>query len=341
MGNWETMYQQRTALDRAGMDFEKGAAVCSELTMVKVNIRPKMGGLSFDGGPCVIKKSIKSPNFTDTAFFCVTSKMNTFSFSLPAGPQKYWGTCRASELRGIEPGGVKKPEGAGEFICSKCYASGGNYALYWQVSSPQMARLLWVLAVLKEGIFVSEVVKAIRFTLSDELTSMEKFKDLKLNTNYFRLHDSGDFFDPNDYGIAMDRFAYYDGWCEIARQLPEIRFWAPTRMHIFPEWRRRFIENQPSNLTVRPSQLWVDVYPPMITGMAAGSGVASVIQKRVRDPVTNKLQRVLEGFSPHAGAIFGGTWCCPAYFFSGHSCDSAHCRLCWDQPQKPVCYPRH
>src|SRR6516162_9609523 len=40
----------------------------------------------------------------------------------------------------------------------------------------------------------------------------------------FRIHDSGDFFSA----------AYANAWYEVCRQLPDIRFWAPTRAWQLP-----------------------------------------------------------------------------------------------------------
>jgi len=42
---------------------------------------------------------------------------------------------------------------------------------------------------------------------------------------FFRVHDAGDF---TATAALMDR--YIDGWAEVARRLPHVRFWAPTRV---------------------------------------------------------------------------------------------------------------
>jgi hypothetical protein len=199
-----------------------------------------------------------------------TSKMPCPSWSLTAGK-----ACP----------GAKFGEGT---ICGSCYAAKGMY-LHKAVQNAQRERFAWTLALMKSepgrDAFVAYLTKAIAATKNP----------------YFRVHDSGDLFSQ----------AYTRCWIRIARNLPGIRFWFPTRSYrianILPVIQE--LAALP-NVTVRPSALMLDAAPPVIDGLAAGSGATYAESEAT----------------------------CPAYRQDGECRD---CRHCWDNAAAPVLYPLH
>ncbi|HQR46473.1 MAG TPA: hypothetical protein PK598_10730 [Thermoanaerobaculia bacterium] len=179
-------------------------------------------------------------------------------------------------------------------VCSSCYADQRRRYRWRAVKVAQERRLAWTLEALSSGRFVPTLVGLI--TARGE--------------PHFRLHDSGDFFSP----------AYVDAWLDVARALPEVSFWAPTR-----SWAvggRPRDDTDPlllglrrlahlANVTVRPSALLVDDDPPTVPGLHAGSAVTT---ERARAT-------------------------CPKYLRSPPAC--GECRRCWAEPLKPVVYLKH
>lgn len=188
------------------------------------------------------------------------------------------------------PGAVLTPSS----VCVSCYADARKRYRWKGVREAQARRLAWTLDALDRGTFVPVLVGQI----------------LLHAHRYFRLHDSGDFF----------RADYVDAWTEIARLLPEVRFWAPTR-----SWARGGLPRRHGdpllaslhrlatlpNVTVRPSALFIDEAPPIQPGFAAGSTVTT---------------------NPAAVS-------CPKAFRTPAACGA--CRRCWDSPQLSVVYLRH
>lgn len=261
-------------------------------------------------GPMIVKpQPTGAPRRTQ--LFTVTSKMSALSFSLAAGPTKLKGTCPASVPRDIPAEARQKPADSGGFICGDCYAGKNNYLKYTTTQVAQTTRLKWVLQTLGDGTFVREMTEALDTVY--HLSHPWALDMQDLDRDYFRIHDSGDFFDVEN---VSDPFAYARAWFAVCRNLPYIKFWAPTRMWVFPEWRTLLSgRSVPRNLSIRPSALWFDAPPPRITGMAAGSGSAVGAMRRV--------------------------WNCPAYKSDDESCASAECRKCWDAPKTPVSYKQH
>lgn len=65
-------------------------------------------------------------------------------------------------------------------------------------------------------------------------------------SSYFRIHDSGDFFLPE----------YVDEWTQVGKEMPYVRFWAPTKAWVLPDILPRLREfNRLPNVTIRPSGL--------------------------------------------------------------------------------------
>lgn len=259
--------------------------------------------------------------------FTNTSKMACPSFSLPAGPPASRGTCPASKqavterLRGtpsVERQFLEAPPHEHRtkrkttiepplYICDNCYAGKGRY-----VSSPlnairQTFRLAWTRAALDADVFVSEMTKAI--TAMRALPAEAQAKET-INTRFFRIHDSGDFFSV----------PYYRAWVAVCQALPGITFWAPTHQWVFPAYRDAFAGTPPPpNLTLRPSALFFGAPAPRIAGLAAGSTAAKGSWPK---PVWNR----------------------PAYDAdksSNKNCESVRCRTCWDRPRAAVSYREH
>lgn len=267
------------------------------------------------GGPRIQRRRADGSQLR-TALFTVTSKMSCLSFSLPAGPTPLGGTCPASDPRNIDKQVLGRDKTSKGFICGECYAAKNRY-LYGSIQASQTFRKLWVLRCLSqpdgEHYLAEQLLNAIN--VATMVTMPQDLASVDVDPQFFRIHDSGDFFDVSAPGV--DQFAYYRAWVYVALQLPSVRFWAPTRMWVFPEWMAAFqtIEGGvPANLSLRPSALWFDAPPPMLPGLAPGSGSAKGGMRNV--------------------------WNCPAYTSQGRSCASAGCRACWEQ-QAPVSYEKH
>ena len=179
-------------------------------------------------------------------------------------------------------------------VCSACYADGRHRYRWRAVQDAQSRRFAWTLEALAAGRFVAVV--------ADRIASRAE--------PYFRLHDAGDFFSP----------PYIEAWRQIARALPDVSFWAPTRSWAVAGQRRP--DSDPllaslrrlaalSNVIVRPSALYIDDPPPTVSGLASGSAVTT-------DRSQTTCQKTLR--VPSA--------CGP-------------CRRCWDEPLVPVTYLRH
>lgn len=116
----------------------------------------------------------------------------------------------------------------------------------------------------------------------------------------FRIHDSGDF-------ISIE---YYLMWCEVARRLPHLRFWAPTRE---VKIAKLATMTAPANLRVRYSVNMRDHYPKP----TAAIPYVSYIEDQVKAPA--------------------GIPVCPAPT-QGNQCKS--CDTCWsDAPA--LAYHKH
>lgn len=271
----------------------------------------------------------------------VTSKMSCVSFSLAAGPLEAGGTCLASNLskevfsRRIEEAkdgnfvdaattkrgfrasdvaeagakSISKSETTGLYICDLCYAGKGNYAKLDSNQIYQIARKIWTDRLLAAGTFARTMVDIIGRVLSDDSMMLSRLTA----GNYFRIHDSGDYFP-----VAGNTFAYFDAWASIARVLPHIKFWSPTRMWIIPAW-RDYMKSAaiPPNLIIRPSALVYGAKAPMIPPLAMGSTSSQHFMKA------------------------DNHWDCPAYNSPEGSCVGSGCRVCWEHPEIPVNYRVH
>lgn len=227
------------------------------------------------------------------------------------------------------------PDPTGQYIYSLCYAGKGNYIVYKTVSLNQMAHFKWAFLTLqtdvdgheidlgeigksnireleeavKESVFVDQMVKALEFIQDPGIREVLLRK--LVSTEYFRIHDAGDFFHP----------WYFLGWMEVCRRLPSISFWAPTRVWAYKNWQDLFEKVEiPENLALRPSGLVVSMLPPKMSTLDAG---------------TTSFPDGVPPPSPIKD--------CPAYKSDDgeHSCARAECRTCWDEKDKEVSYKTH
>lgn len=319
MANWPSLAKNRELFDG---DVDSNISFASVKLNRVVDKKSGKEAVTITGGPFIRilgdfryqTAEGKPRKFGQTTLFTWTSKMSCPSFSIPAGPTRQGGTCPASTREAIEKEGSytaysvplkQTPEGQA-FICDVCYAGKGRYLMYKAMSLGQTAKLRWVERTLRDGSFVRKMSEALGALLDPAVE--ELLLSQLVSNQYFRIHDSGDFFSPD----------YYKAWVEVCRNLKDIHFWAPTRMWVYEKWRRVFSNYPPPpNLALRPSALFTSAVPPAIPDLAAGSGS---VEGRMDAPV----------------------WNCPAYEGENeHSCAAARCRVCWDAPKKPVNYMTH
>lgn len=211
-----------------------------------------------------------------------TSKMNAPSWSLPAGAPQIGGSCPGAVAgQSIAPEGARRanaelvniglgrpvdaPVNLAQSICEHCYATGGQYST-GNVQFAQILRYLWAKQALgvpvqltdgsESTAFIETMVFAINAAnykltggKADDTEEGEPVQqDLPpeaTGRRFFRIHDSGDFFDRE----------YFRQWKLIADRLPDITFWAPTRI-----WATSWgvdavntINADPRNFIIRPS----------------------------------------------------------------------------------------
>ena len=166
-------------------------------------------------------------------------------------------------------------------ICAQCYATRGNYR-FPAVQNAMRRRL--------DSISLPQWVDAM-------VTAISGWE----GSGFFRWHDSGD----------IQSLAHLEKIVEIARRLPSIKFWLPTREYSIVA---EYVGKNgafPENLTVRLSAYMVEGKPP--TQLAARLNVQ-----------TSGVSR--SGFS------------CPSSE-QGNKC--LDCRACWDKSVSNVNYKKH
>lgn len=124
-------------------------------------------------------------------------------------------------------------------VCSKCYADNRGFYTYTNSRKAQAKRLssLW------DPKWVETISELIERKNSKGSAKRVSVKD----TNYFRWHDSGDL-------LGM---WHLDKLVEVAKNLPKVSFWLPTReVHLMKEYQKGISSwdfNHPSNLIIRVS----------------------------------------------------------------------------------------
>lgn len=173
------------------------------------------------------------------------SKMPGFSTSLPAEDCKNGRKLAEASIAKIQAwidGGKvgKKPQ---ESVCSRCYAMGGNY-LYPSVKSGLKNRLR-ALAIGSAGAIENSQWVEGMVRLIGHYTDP--------SDPYFRVHDSGDI-QSVDHLLA---------WALIAKMLPWVRFWLPTKEYLFYKKAKAKLGGSfPDNLVIRLSAPMNGASPP-------------------------------------------------------------------------------
>lgn len=172
-------------------------------------------------------------------------------------------------------GKLRKVKGS---VCEKCYAGRNNYL--WPAVQQSMTTRLISLAH-------PQWVDAIVFLISDS------------KCGHFRWHDSGDLQSP----------AHLEQICEVARRLPDVGFYLPTKEKALV---KRYLRSKefPKNLVVRVS--------------------AAMIDGEIPDGVPN-ASVVVRSTKPESNV-------CPAKL-QDNKC--GECRACWDPKVHVVYYPYH
>lgn len=309
---------------------------------------------------------------SSTKILSWTTKMGAPSFSLPAGAPQMGGACpgaiagqsivpdvdRRNQAKRLLPV-LYGPQSRGKqislanTICEHCYAEGGQYAT-GSVQYHQLVRFVWARrAILMDmqgrpesdparTAFVAvmkDAIDRVDFKLAEEPAQWRGMR-------FFRLHDSGDFFDTK----------YLQCWKAIADYYhpsnhdDPIIFWAPSRI-----WARGVasvesleringpVNGEPTNLVVRPSAYETNAQGPELYDGDEGGWAA---------PTTVYADVALD-----QGQGVTYDWNCRAYAVEAeaHSCRAAEspaddtgtpggpvgCRACWVFPKLRVNYTLH
>ena len=180
--------------------------------------------------------------------------------------------------------GAKLAKVAGS-VCASCYALKGNYT-FPDVKAGHQRRL----EALHNPQWIDGMVKLVGHYTDP-------------NDPVFRVHDAGD----------MQSVEHILKWVAVARALPWVDFWAPSREIAMLKLARAMAGEWPENLVVRLSA-------PMIGG-------------------------TLDVDGPTSSVDAPGGFDCPAYK-QGGKCNGADiggidCRACWNPKIKRVNYPKH
>ena len=170
--------------------------------------------------------------------------------------------------------------------CNKCYAMKGRYVFNTTKS-----------ALYRRFVTIDKQMWVEAMTINIALLE---------NSGFFRWHDSGDIQD----NTHLDRIA------QIAKNLPEIMFWLPTREYGFV---KNYQKELPENLTVRQSAHMVD-------------SVKEVRNKIASITVSNE-QKLKEMELDNVAV------CHATRPESSHKCED--CRACWDKNVEIVAYFMH
>ena len=165
-------------------------------------------------------------------------------------------------------------------ICSICYARKGRY-VFPNVQNAMKKRL--------------ESLERL-----DWIDTMVQLISRKEKSGFFRWHDSGD----------LQGVWHLEKIAEVARRLPSIKFWLPTREYkIVSDWMKFCTKSR--NLTIRLSAFMIDGPAPV--AVAKRLGLTTSGAKKT-------------GFS------------CPSSQ-QGNQCGD--CRACWDEAVTNVDYKPH
>lgn len=133
-------------------------------------------------------------------------------------------------------------------VCSKCYALKGNYR-YPVVKIAHQNRLV--------ALQHPKWVEAMTLLISHYADPADP---------YFRIHDSGD----------LQSVEHLMMWVEIARNLPSVKFWMPTKEYkMYKAGKAIAADTWPENLVVRLSAPMIGKEPPSSFGALPTSTVAA------------------------------------------------------------------
>ena len=163
-------------------------------------------------------------------------------------------------------------------VCASCYAMKGRY-LYPDVRDGLQRRL----DALNHPQWIEGMIRLVGHYTDP-------------NDPYFRIHDSGDF----------QSLEHVLQWVEVARALPWIKMWGPTRETAMIKMARGIVNEWPQNLVIRISA-------PMVGKAPTVGGLTSSVD------------------------VDGGNQC-PAPT-QGNKC--GNCRACWDRDVSNVNYHKH
>jgi len=292
-------------------------------------------------------------SFKGVSLLSWTTKMQTPSFSLPAGAKSMSGACPGANagqstvprnkrdkqaktvLKVLNAGGLGAHREVTRVdlpsaVCEHCYATGGNYA-YADIMLGALTRFAWTRYAVQKGFFADAMISAIARADFRDAEQPEHWA--ATGWRFFRIHDSGDFYNED----------YFRAWKEIADAFAPgnaaelgvrpVMFWAPTRMWAVEGW-IKFINKVNvghTNFVVRPSAYELNQHAPAIGGgWGPGSTVAS--------PAV--AQQIAECRMPPEQVMFD--WDCRAYEVrDGPNCRGAEsplgvgvagCRACWMSP---------
>jgi hypothetical protein len=165
-------------------------------------------------------------------------------------------------------------------VCKFCYAKNGNYRYPNVKKVRELNREEW-----KKDSWVDDMVKALD------------------NERYFRWVDSGDI-----YSISLAHKIY-----EIMVKTPWVKHWLPTKMYVFPKFRKVFEKMMElDNVMVRYSS-------DSINGEYESYHGSTVI--------------------PYKESATADMTVCLAYENPKHNCDG--CRACWDKNVPLIAYVAH
>ena len=202
------------------------------------------------------------PNFLSNP-----SKMPCASLNIPA-----WRYCPAAKI--MMNLAKKAKKALDDVICSSCYALKGFYQMPNVAQALQAKANFITESIKKDGgdSFVAEMVRQIRAKYYNKKGEKKKLKNC--DTDLFRVHDSGDLFSAK----------YIDCWFRICSELPDIRFWFPTREYVRQD-QMPHLQKLASlkNVCLKPSAIEVDEPAPDVEGLDAGTAVYSSEEKAIAD----------------------------------------------------------
>lgn len=291
------------------------------------------GEVKVSDGPLIkLSEPIHGPSAVQ--LFTWTSKMRCPSLSIPAGLPAIKGSCAMAaehvvrRVEEVDPWfpvlheSLERDDEQNPLVCDRCYAKKGRYTKFVNIIIKQRIVREWMDIQFSRatrdnpfGTFVEQFGRGVGF-LSHEFVREIMFQN-GVDTRYFRLFDSGEVYKPVVY-LALRA---------VALRLRNVRFWMPTRMWVYAEFRDLVASNPPPpNLVVRPSALFVGAAAPALAGTVPGFSAGTTVNRKEED-----LPR--------------SVWRCPAYFGGKtESCTANHmgsCRRCWDSPGTVVSYKMH